>query len=437
VERPDLAGRWSAAARRTLTEAGLPGISAAVGHGGDVVWTYAAGDEDRERRVPTTPETLFRIASISKLFAAVAAMMLVEGDKRLSLDQPIRHYVANFPSEKVTIRQVLCHGSGAQRETPDDPGWAHGDFRLDDDFKKAIGEMRLPFQPMERWKYSNLAYSVLGEVIETVAGESYTSFVTREVIDALGLSSTSFDPTGDLADRRARGYIRGADVDWAPEDEKAWRRFPAAAAGLFSTPSDLCRFCSFLIGATPGPLSAEALASMRRPVLFVSWEQAHGLGPMLIRNGNDTLAGHSGGLFGFAAWMLGSAASGNVAVAVTNVGDGEGLLPLVKTLVTEAGDELGSAIPHDVTPPPPEAAELLGRYQGDGMVLVLAWRGGKLLAEPQTRLQLSEVAHELEVASERPVFLEGPYAGEEMSIDRGAGGEVVGFEVCTYRFVRI
>jgi CubicO group peptidase (beta-lactamase class C family) len=427
---------WSAAARATRSEHDLPSLSVAVARGNDVLWSEASGVADRDLGIPATPDHLFRIASITKLFTATALMILVE--RGLDLDRPVIDILPEVTSDRVTVRHLLCHGSGLQRETPGDPGWDTGAFYMREDFRRSIPDVWFPFAPMERWKYSNLGYNLLGEIVERVAERPYVDFVTDEVIVPLGLADTVFEPTGEVAARRAQGYVRLPDTDWTRLDEYAWNEFPFAAGALYSTPSDLCRFGAFLIGAVPGPLYPATLELMRRPALLAwpEWEQAHGLGPMILRNGSQTLVGHSGGLYGFAGWLLGDPATGVVACALTNTGDGPPLRTLVMSLAGAAA-EIGIEADAPV-PPPDDLTRLLGRYLGDASVLMIEWRKGKLVASPEPSGSGPTQRHEIRAAAGGSlVFAEGPYSGEPMTLERDADGAVIGFEVCTYRYRKV
>jgi CubicO group peptidase (beta-lactamase class C family) len=428
---------WDARVARVRQEFDLPGLSVAVAAGDGFLWTATAGESNRESGTPVAPDDLFRVASITKLFTAVGVMTLVERGL-VELDSAVSDIVSELPASPATIRQFLCHGSGLQRETPDDPGWETGVFAIGEDLVKALPGTRFPFAPMERWKYSNLGYDLLGEVIERIGGKPYVEFVQKEVIEALGLENTSLEPTGDLAERRAHGYLSRPDTDWTEPDERAWMDFPPAAAGLYSTPSDLCCFAQFLAGARPGPLQEETLALMRRPVLVAGQDRdrAHGLGPMVIWDGEARLVGHSGGLYSFAAWMLASPETGVAATALTNVGDGEGLLPLVKSLIREGSTATGP-LPTPTVAPPPEVEPLLGRYLGDATVMVLTWRGGRLYADTRGRSGPT-ISDEIGIDPDGTyTFMDGSYAGEMMTVERDDAGTVTGFEVCTYRFRRV
>jgi len=433
---------WSSAVTESMTRYALPGLGAAVAVRGDLVWSAGFGLADIGRALPVTGDTLFRLASVTKLVTATAVLALQDSGE-LSLEDPVSRWVPSFPPSAATIRHLLCHGSGMQRETPNDPGWRTGRFRSDEDFRAAIGESEFPFAPMERWKYSNLGYNTLGEVVEAASDQPYAEFVMEHVIEPLGMNGTGFYPGTGLRERLAKGYIRIPDQDAVVEDPKGWAALPAPAGQLFSTAESVVRLGSFLAGdLEKGPLSPGTLEEMRRPQIIADegWSQGHGLGPMLVRDASSVLVGHAGGLFGYAAWLLASPKSHVAAVCLTNVGDGAPLLPLVQRFISEASEVVPAELPAPAMPPTAEAAELLGRYWGDGEVVSLVWKGGNLVGQWPLREGLTRGPDMTLEREDRDVYRfvdHGPYVGELLRVERDDYGRVRGFEVCTYGYRRL
>ncbi|MEA2497606.1 MAG: hypothetical protein QOH26_11, partial [Actinomycetota bacterium] len=107
---------WNASAQTVQQESELPSLSVAIERPGEPVWAEAFGTADRNGSVRAEPDTLYRVASITKLFTATAIMLLVE--RGHDLDRPVAEILPDLPSGRVTTRHLLCHGSGLQRETP-------------------------------------------------------------------------------------------------------------------------------------------------------------------------------------------------------------------------------------------------------------------------------------------------------------------------------
>ena len=433
---------WLRRAEETAARYGLPGVGVAVAHRGRTVWSAGVGLADQTTKRAVRPTSVFRLASITKLFTATAVLMLVERD-RLSLDDPVRSHVREFPAREVTIRQLLSHGGGLQRETPDDPGWRTGEFLVGDDLLRALRRAERPFPPLARWKYSNLGYQVLGEVVARASGIPYRRFVTERVIGPLGMRSTAFDPSRFPRARLTSGYARTPDGSLEPVPT-ANDPVPEAPGQLFSTAPDLSRMIGLLCGdlGAASPLSPPTIDAMRKPQIMVdaAWKQGHGLGPQLVRVGRTVLVGHAGGLFGHAGWLLAWPERHVGAAALTNVGDGDPLLPLVVWLIrraAEAGLEPDRA-PDDSTPPP-DVEGLLGTYWGDTMEFRVRWRGGRVSISLPKRPGLpAPTPMPARLTGRNALLFEGgPYVGETAALEREADGRVTGWEVCTYRFERV
>jgi CubicO group peptidase (beta-lactamase class C family) len=434
--------RWERRLRETRDRYGLPGVSAAVAFRGRPVWSFAVGLADARTRRAVRPNSLFRLASITKLFTASAVLVLQE-EGRLSIDDPVKRHVREFPDPRITIRHLLAHGGGLQRETPDDPGWRTGEFLEGEDLLRALRRARRPFAPLERWKYSNLGYNTLGVVVSRLAGVPYRRFVTERIIEPLGMRSTGFDPARLPRARLTEGYARTPDGDVEPLPT-ANDPVPDAPGQLFSTAPDLCRMVGMLCGdlGPASPLSPTAIESMRRPQIIAdaSWKQGHGLGPMLFRVGDRVLVGHAGGLFGHAAWLVAWPHGHVGAIVLTNVGDEAPLFPLVVWLVRQtAAAGLEPKPARDGAAPPGDVRGLLGRYWGDTMELTVRWRDGRLFVTLPRRPGLpAPTPMPVRLTGANTLLFEGgPYVGETAALERDPDGRVTGWEVCTYRYDRV
>jgi CubicO group peptidase (beta-lactamase class C family) len=440
------AHRWDSRVADVAERYGLPGVGAAVVHRGRAVWTIGVGLADRSTRRRVRPDSIFRLASITKLFTATAVHILAD-EGALTVDDPVRRHVPEFPDRRITVRNLLSHGGGLQRETPDDPGWRTGEFLAGDDLLAALRIAKRPFSPLERWKYSNLGYATLGEVVTNVSGTPYVRFVTERIIEPLGMRSTAFDPAGLPRARITEGYERTTDggIERVPTANDP---VPDAPGQLFSTAPDLARIVGLLCDdlGEASPLRPETIAAMRKPQIMVdgAWSQGHGLGPMLFRIGSTVLVGHAGGLWGHAGWLLSWPERHVGAIALTNIGDGELLFQVVADLAREAGavvhaEGLEPAPERDRSPAPDDVRGLLGRYWGDGLDFRVRWRNGRievrlprrpgLPTRPPLRARL--------VARNQLLFDDGPYVGEVAQLERDADGRVTGWEVCTYRYDRV
>src|SRR5215217_4327982 len=186
---------------------GLVGVALRVERGDEVVYDGAAGLASIEREVPATPEDRFRVASVTKTFAAVLILQMVD-DGVLSLDDTVSEWlddpvVARIPNvDRITIRQLLNHTSGVYNYFDEDsPFWQDAYFGPGADWTRvwtpqellayADGSRHDPyFAPGEGSRYSNTGYVLLGLIIEKAGGQSFTEQLQARILDPLGLANT-------------------------------------------------------------------------------------------------------------------------------------------------------------------------------------------------------------------------------------------------------
>jgi CubicO group peptidase (beta-lactamase class C family) len=290
----------------------IPAISAGVVAGDNLIWAKGYGTIDAGHTVPATPQTIYSICSISKLFTSVSLMQLYESG-HVRLDEPITTYLpwATFKpvaeeSGPVTLRGLLSHSAGLPRES-DFPYWSGPDFPFP---TQAQVHEEVPKQallyPAERYfQYSNLGLTLVGETVETVSGEKYAQYAQTHVLDPIGLHDTrTFMPMDLYGKRLAVGYGAtqrdGAREVLKPFDAKGI----TPAAGYTSTVEDLAKFASWqfrlLRTGQPDVLKASTLREMQR-VQFVDpgWKTTWGLGFTVRHVDKHTYVGHSGDCPGY------------------------------------------------------------------------------------------------------------------------------------------
>ena len=215
-----------------LLEHNLPGGSLAVSKNSQLVYSRGFGYADVGKKETVQPQSLFRIASISKPITAAAIMQLQERGK-LDLDDPVRRYVQLTPTsgnrpvdsrwDKVTLRQLLHHTGGWDRDVSFDPMFQSVEFAKllkvsppagPEHIIRAMLGRRLDFDPGARYAYSNFGYCLLGRVIEKVAGHSYEQYVKTEVLKPLGITSMRIGIT--LESGRAPSEVRYYDPAMSP-----------------------------------------------------------------------------------------------------------------------------------------------------------------------------------------------------------------------------
>jgi CubicO group peptidase (beta-lactamase class C family) len=230
-------------ARAGLVEQNLPGLSVAVGAGGELVWAEAFGWADIEQKVPATPETRFRIGTASMVLTSAGAGLMIEKDQ-LKLDEKIQTYVPEFGEKQwpVTLRQLMGHVAGVR---PDEGDEEPVHVRCDQTIEgvQRFAKHQLMFEPGTDYRLTTYGGMLVSAAIDAVAGEPFFTYMKKQVFEPLGMDHTNAD--GEPAKDRAVYYFPkfAANTRYGPQepDEEDFTCFSGAAAFL-STASDMVRF---------------------------------------------------------------------------------------------------------------------------------------------------------------------------------------------------
>lgn len=307
------------AAEKSLDQGGA-GMVVLVGRNGRPVISRAYGFSNLEHGVPTTPETVFRIASVSKQFTAAAILLLME-DGRLDLDDPLSLYVPELPqANEITLYHLLVQTSGLPDYADDKTSNATMSVaRSSDEMIQWIAslEPRQLFKPGERWSYSNSNYALLGAVIERVGGKPIQDFFEERLFTPAGMEHTGFDDPSEIVPSRAAGYRRSAGTSsgFSNADLLSWT-IPGAAGGLRSTAGDLLIWNNALfsgqlisqasLGAmiAPGKLSDGQTTKRGMPEAWqLGLDADYGMGVFISNSAGGPRIWHSGDMPGFSSWM--------------------------------------------------------------------------------------------------------------------------------------
>jgi CubicO group peptidase (beta-lactamase class C family) len=299
-----LSAELRAIVAKAQAERRLPSIAAAVVRDGEVVWADAVGLADAEQGEGATPDHQYRIGSITKTFTAVAVMQLRDAG-RLELEDRLDAHLDVPARGQLTLRRMLSHGSGLQREIPGDV-WETLEFpKSTEELLATLEQAELVLAPGEGWHYSNLAYILLGELIAELSEMPYEDYVEHRILQPLGLARTSFAPEPPTA--VAYSVEPYSDVV-RREPMLVERTGGIAAAGqLWSTVGDLCRWASFLAEPDPQLLAPEAVELMTTVQAMADpyrWTLAWGVGLGLFRKEDRIYCGHDGGMPGYLANVL-------------------------------------------------------------------------------------------------------------------------------------
>ena len=325
VAQSEPSSQWSEAverARRTvragLAEQNLPGLSVAVGIGGDIVWAEGFGWADIPTHVPVTPETRFRIGTASTVLTSAAVGVLLERGQ-LKVDDEIQTYVPQFPKTKwpVTLRQLMGHVAGVGSDSSDDRPLSRQRCERPVEALPRFADRELLFEPGTRYRYSKYGWILVSAAVEAAAGQPFLTFMREQIFQPLGMDDTGaesateenpeaigepaedpppftliraliLEPLG-IASPKARPatdpatfYVPG----WGPKPVFRYglhERHPrnlscyAGSMAFFSTPSDLVRFGLAMSGGTLlQPATVQLLQTSQQ--LTSGEETGHGLG---------------------------------------------------------------------------------------------------------------------------------------------------------------
>jgi CubicO group peptidase (beta-lactamase class C family) len=251
-----------------------------------------------ELDVPNTPDTKFRLGSITKQFTATAIMQLQEQGK-LSVNDLACKYVAGCPDtwKTITVHHLLTHTSGI-------PSYTGGEFMRKPQMVRSplspveivmlSKDKALEFEPGTKWNYDNTGYVFLGAIIEKVSGETYADYLKKHVFGPLDMQNSGYDDTKTVLKNRAAGYQPGPGG--MINSDYIDMSLPHAAGSLYSTVRDLYRWDRAMY-------AEKVLSKASWEKMFTPVQRDYGYGLMMAPMVNHKQIGHGGGIFGFATYI--------------------------------------------------------------------------------------------------------------------------------------
>jgi D-alanyl-D-alanine carboxypeptidase len=270
-----------------------------VTRGGHTLFEGAYGLADRERGVPNTPLTQFRVGSMDKMLTAAAVLQLVQAGK-VSLNAPLGTYLPDYPNadvaSKVTIHHLLTHTGGTGDIFGPEFTAHRAELRTVGDYLQLYGTRAPRFAPGTQWEYSNYGFMLLGAVIEAVAGTSYYDDVAARVLAPAGMAATGFAPEDSLVPGRAMGYTRQLVAGELVPNTPTLPYRGTPAGGGYSTVGDFARFAA--------AIQERRLLDPAHTTLLLAGKAATGQGSQYAYGfvdrvvGGRRFVGHSGGAAG-------------------------------------------------------------------------------------------------------------------------------------------
>jgi serine beta-lactamase-like protein LACTB, mitochondrial len=311
--------------RAGLGEQNLPGLSVAVGAGGEIVWAEGFGWADLENRVKVTPDTRFRIGTASIALTSTAVGLLLEKG-RLTLDDVIRTYVPEFPEKQwpVTLRQLMGHLAGVRNDGGDEGPLLAARCERPVEALQHFAERSLLFEPGTHYRYSSYGWILVSGAVEAAAGEPFLRFMRNQIFEPLGMDDTRADSATEPIPDRATPYFPrfAADPRYGLHlmreiDYSCY----AGSSAFLSTPSDLVRFALAInSGKLLQPATVQLLQTSQR--LASGQETAYGLGwdleTVALAGEQTRTVGHDGESLGGMVASLMTFPDRGIVVAVTS-----------------------------------------------------------------------------------------------------------------------
>ena len=371
-----------------LAELKVPGVSIAVINDGAVEWAKGYGVAETGTRTPVTPRTLFQAASVSKPVAALAALRLVE-QGRLVLDEDVNAKLKSWKvpeneftkAEKVTLRRLLSHTAGLTVHGfggyPADAPVPTLSQVLDGEKPANSAAIRVDAVPGTVWRYSGGGYTVAQQLMQDVAGRPFPELLAELVLKPVGMDDSTYEQPLPEARRGAAAAGHASDGKLLPGRCHTYPEM--AAAGLWTTPSDLAKFLLEIRKALQG--RSTVLSAATALEMTTVQKSGYGLGLGLEGTGPSATFGHGGSNAGFKCQMAAFLEGGRGAVVMTN-GDRGGFLAaeILRGIAREYGWPAFRPAEKKVVAVDPKVLALYeGRYElRPGRILDIKLEGGAL-----------------------------------------------------------
>ena len=415
----------------------VPGIVGAVAREGSLAWSDGLGSADLEAPgLPPTADSQYLIASQSKTLTAVTIMALRDEGK-LSLDDPVEKFIAESKHEGITVRQMLSHASGMQREPVGDV-WDQMRFPDRSQLVDGWNEAERVGKPHHRFHYSNLVYSLLGEIVARIDGRSWYESIHARILQPLEMRRTTVGMDGGPA---ATGYYVPPFSDVPVKEPLLDIGAMDACGGLASTAEDLAKWAMFLAEPVDEVLSADTLDEMCQPQIMADidrWQLGFGLGFMLLRLGERVFVGHDGGMPGHITSTFVHRPSGTAGIALMNSTSAPAPSAVATDLLIKVLDD-DPVLPKPWIPGtsvPAELVGVLGTWFSEGQPFVFSVLEGKLQAASPAAPAYKAPAVFEKISEDVYRTISGREVGELLRITRDPAGTPTQLHWATYLCTR-
>lgn len=294
------------------------GVTAGYAIDGNISWSNAAGYACLKNKTPFSANTLTRIASISKIFTALAVMQLVE-QNRIDLDVSIENYLPNFPQKEkgqITVRQLLAHTAGVSQYYGNKESENTIHYESLQEAMDVFIDRPLLFEPGTKYYYTTYGYVILGRIIEVVSGNTFQEYIQKNILDVADMKNTGIENFNEQYQNKSCLYVSGKRKTKEGKQNDLSNRIPGG--GYYSTLNDLIKFGNALLAEKFVSNATLSLMLESEPVEYNGNKYGLGLffyGPPPYDN---LVIGHSGGQTGCTSQIMIVLSTKTVVVVLSN-----------------------------------------------------------------------------------------------------------------------
>ncbi|MEO6453952.1 MAG: serine hydrolase [Ginsengibacter sp.] len=367
----------------SLKDKTSPGIAILVAKDGEVLYRKGFGYGDIKNNIPITPDTKFRIGSVTKQFTAAAILKLQENNL-LSVHDKLSKFIPDFPrGDEVTIHELLTHTSGIHSYTNNNDFIQKVTKTISpDSLINSIKRGPYDFNPREKWLYNNSGYFILGYIISKVSGKSYGDYLKENFFDPLHMENTGVHYAGIKLSHEATGYVKNnTGYDQANNWDMSWA---GGAGALYSTLDDLLKWNEAFHGGRV--LKKESFDAAITPVTLKNGEKVsplYGYGLGLSKYRGEDIISHSGGLQGFLTQLAYYPKENLTVIMYSNTSDPEINFDPNKIAEAYLWNKMDKQTSYAETSVKPKNLQLfVGRYDLSGAaVIVISAENDKLYSQ--------------------------------------------------------
>lgn len=291
----------------------IPAMAVAIISSGEVIYIKGFGFIDERKVKPTTKHSLFRIASISKLFTAQAIMQLVE-DNKLGLNDTVSQYLPTFENSNITIKQLLTHSSGLSDSVQP---VNFKNQRSEQSYLKLVKKTAVNNLENRTFEYSDTGFNILGSVISTISGARYEKYINENILIHAGMKKSTYFNGMNENIAEAPPTYKGILID--KSDQRPYDLSFNPSEGLVTNVNDLSLWLKLTLANDNSLLEEQTYKNMLEPQIKTVWGDIYmGLGWQVYKSEGKNVARHPGSIRGYKSLIIAYPENEDAMILLTN-----------------------------------------------------------------------------------------------------------------------